>query len=96
MAGAGKLAGSAQRRTRTGLLQHGSIVLGRSHPIQPSAAVGELLGRPVGFEQMAAALAAAVRAAGVALIDSGAAPAAGRAFQEHYRLHAGAAWVKRL
>ena len=96
MAGADKLAGSAQRRTRTGLLQHGSVVLSRSHPIQPSSAVGDLLHRPVRFEEMAAALAAAVRSAGVELIDSGQAPAAGSAFAEQHRLHSGVAWVRRL
>ncbi len=38
--GTGKIAGSAQRRTRQAVLQHGSIILDRRYDQQPSAAVG--------------------------------------------------------
>ena len=38
-----KLAGSAQRRTRRGILQHGSILWERRYDQQPSAALGPLL-----------------------------------------------------
>ncbi len=41
--GADKLAGSAQRRTPTGVLQHGSIIMARRYPQQPAAAVQEHL-----------------------------------------------------
>lgn len=33
----GKIAGSAQRRTRSAILQHGSIILGNRYPQQPTA-----------------------------------------------------------
>ncbi len=39
--GGSKLAGSAQRRTSGGVLQHGSIILEALHDQQPSAAVGD-------------------------------------------------------
>jgi len=38
-----KLAGSAQRRTRRGILQHGSILWERRYDQQPSAALGPML-----------------------------------------------------
>lgn len=34
-----KIAGSAQRRTRTAILQHGSLILGRRFAVQPSAEI---------------------------------------------------------
>ncbi len=37
LAGSGKIAGSAQRRTRSAVLQHGSIVLGNRYAQQPTA-----------------------------------------------------------
>ncbi len=49
-----KLAGSAQRRTRHAVLQHGSIVLGSRFEQQPTAQV------PVTFETAVAALSAAL------------------------------------
>ncbi|MGB0715462.1 MAG: lipoate--protein ligase family protein [Phycisphaerae bacterium] len=36
-----KIAGSAQRRTRTALLQHGSLILGRRFTAQPSAEINQ-------------------------------------------------------
>jgi lipoate-protein ligase A len=41
LAGQEKLAGSAQRRTRQGVLQHGSIMFGRRYAQQPTAAIRE-------------------------------------------------------
>jgi lipoate-protein ligase A len=41
LAGKEKLAGSAQRRTRRAVLQHGSIVFERRYDQQPAAAIGE-------------------------------------------------------
>ncbi len=96
MAAGQKLAGSAQRRTRTGLLQHGSVILNRTHPIQPSSAVAEIIGRQVSFEEMAEALAQAVRAAGVELIDEGQTSTTLPTFGEHYRLHSSSQWIERL
>lgn len=61
-----KLAGSAQRRTRAGLLQHGSVVL-TAHPAQPSAAVSDLAGRAVTFDELAGLIVRAVEEAGVKL-----------------------------
>ncbi len=69
MAGAAKLAGSAQRRAKTALLQHGSVVLRRTHPAQPSGSVSESVGRVVTFEQFADAMVAAIRAVGVTLSE---------------------------
>lgn len=90
-----KLAGSAQRRTRAGVLQHGSVVLARTHPVQPSAALDELLGRAVSFDEFAAALASAVRTAGLLLGDPRPSePAADRLAAEIARF-AGEEWTKR-
>jgi lipoyl(octanoyl) transferase len=50
VAGQTKIAGSAQRRRRGAVLQHGSILLGRS-PLAPElAGLVEILGRPIGAE----------------------------------------------
>jgi lipoate-protein ligase A len=54
-----KLLGSAQRRTRTHLLQHGSLLI-RSHPLQPkTASLSDALGQEVDPADVAAALEAA-------------------------------------
>ncbi len=68
-----KVVGSAQVRTRTAFLQHGSVLLAGDQrivselsatPSSPGAgaALDELLGRRVGFEEMAERVAAAARA----------------------------------
>ncbi len=57
--GADKLAGSAQRRTRQAVLQHGSIVLERRFEQQPAAAVHTLT--PIAPEALANAMTAAFR-----------------------------------
>lgn len=46
-----KLVGSAQRRSRTAVLQHGSILLGRSPAAPELPGLEELLGRPVQPEE---------------------------------------------
>ena len=43
--GTDKIAGSAQRRTRSAVLQHGSIVLANRYAQQPTAKVGQEFGR---------------------------------------------------
>ncbi len=95
MAGGEKLAGSAQRRTRRGVLQHGSVVLNRTHPVQPSASVGEQVGETAGFDTLADALLTAIAAAGVRLqppVPSQVDADALRAFRAK---HADQAWVGR-
>jgi len=67
MAAGGKLAGSAQRRRRGAVLQHGSVILRRSFPAQGGASLEELLGRPVAFEQLAAALTRIIAGRGLRL-----------------------------
>ncbi|MCS7305659.1 MAG: hypothetical protein NZ602_11210 [Thermoguttaceae bacterium] len=47
-----KLLGSAQRRTPTGLLQHGSILLAQSHSAPELPGLQELLGRWVSPEEL--------------------------------------------
>lgn len=49
IAGYSKLAGSAQRRTTTAILQHGSIMLDNKHPQQPVATWSSLAG-PISFD----------------------------------------------
>lgn len=72
MVGDRKVVGSAQVRTRTAFLQHGSVLLGGDQRIVaelsaiPSApgtgaALDELLGRPIAFEEMAERVANAAR-----------------------------------
>lgn len=90
-----KLAGSAQRRTKGGLLQHGSVVLRRSHPVQPSAAVDELVGRPVSFEEFAHTLVWALRQAGMRFEAPRPAPTDALEFPEQRRLYADEAWTRR-
>jgi lipoate-protein ligase A len=62
-----KLLGSAQRRAREGLLMHGVVYLG-SAPATEAASVSEAAGRPVAWEELAAAVREAFpRALGAAL-----------------------------
>ena len=95
MIGAEKLAGSAQRRTRRGVLQHGSLVLNRTHPVQPSASVAEQVGGPVAFDAVAVAVLAAIAAAGVRLEDAGPSEVDNVALREFRAKHADRAWVDR-
>jgi lipoate-protein ligase A len=53
-----KIAGSAQRRQRGGLLQHGSILLGASPGAPELPGIAEIAGVPVGAGQLAAGWAA--------------------------------------
>jgi len=98
MAGDGgtmKLVGSAQRRTKRGLLQHGSVVLARTHPIQPSGSVSEVVGRPVGFDEMADAIARAVAAAGVTLGAPRTSQTDADMLDRQRTIHAGDEWRRR-
>ncbi len=61
LAGEAKVAGSAQRRTGRAILQHGSVILGRSVPAQGSGALSEALGRRVEFDELAAAVIEVIR-----------------------------------
>lgn len=51
--GTRKLAGSAQRRTQTAILQHGSIMLDSRFPQQPLASWSEVRGEPIDFKAAA-------------------------------------------
>ncbi|MFW6154040.1 MAG: lipoate--protein ligase family protein [Planctomycetota bacterium] len=95
MVGGEKLAGSAQRRTRRGVLQHGSLVLRRTHPVQPSASVAEQVGRPVVFDDVAATLLAAIATAGVTLREAGPSQVDAEALRAFRAKHADRAWVAR-
>lgn len=95
LAGPDKLAGSAQRRTRAGVLQHGSVVLRRSHPVQPSAAMADMLGREVSFDELAGAILAAVGQAGVALTAPAPSQVEAEAFARQHSQYADDAWTRR-
>jgi lipoyl(octanoyl) transferase len=95
MANEAKLAGSAQRRTKAAVLQHGSVVLRRTHLAQPSAALDEVLGRRISFEELADAIITAVRNSGVKLGLAAATTVDPEQFQAQQRLHAGHEWLHR-
>jgi lipoate-protein ligase A len=67
-----KVVGSAQRRQRGAILQHGGILLAQS-PFAPELpGIGELTGRPLDIEETATALQAAfVRETGLELVAAG-------------------------
>jgi lipoate-protein ligase A len=90
-----KLAGSAQRRTRQGVLQHGSVVLRRSHPAQPSAALEEILPWPATFEQLADRLIAALAEAGVAVGEPAVSRVDPARLAEHRARFASDEWTRR-
>src|SRR5439155_14915960 len=54
--GAAKVVGSAQRRQRGALMQHGSILLGQSPHTPPLPGISELCGQPITPEQACAAV----------------------------------------
>lgn len=58
-AGISKFAGSAQRRTQTAILQHGSIMLDSRFDQQPTATWSQIAGAAVRFEEAAQRLAPA-------------------------------------
>jgi lipoate-protein ligase A len=88
-----KLAGSAQRRTRTALLQHGSLIL-QSHPRQPSASMQELLGRGLSFDDLAQAILHVLAKAAVSL-TSGELNASERELLEPLRQkHCSVRWLR--
>lgn len=53
LAGGTKIAGSAQRRRRAAVLQHGSVLLGRSDAAPELAASEDLAGKPVAAGELA-------------------------------------------
>jgi lipoate-protein ligase A len=68
LCGTEKLAGSAQRRTREAVLQHGSIVLERRFEQQRAAAIGELTA--LSADELARRMARAIEMlAGIALVE---------------------------
>ncbi len=95
VAGGAKLAGSAQRRSRRGLLQHGSVVLRATHPAQPAVGVAELAGQPIDFQQMADALVDAVERAGVELTPAGTTQVDAEQLAHHRARHGDPAWIRR-
>ncbi len=55
LCGPHKIVGSAQRRQRGGLLQHGSILLARSARAPELPGIGEITGRPLGAGELVSA-----------------------------------------
>lgn len=90
-----KLVGSAQRRTRAGVLQHGGVVLQKVHPQQPGASLYELLGRSVEFEELAKALAKAMRSAGVAFAAAQPSSIPSEILAAKRAVYAGESWTRR-
>lgn len=89
--GGRKLVGSAQRRRRGGFLQHGSVMLGadaervralfpgEGDPLAEMTTIEQATGRRPGFDEVAAALAAAFESVhGIELRPGGLAPAEAR------------------
>jgi len=95
LAGADKLAGSAQRRAGRAMLQHGSVILRRAFAAQASASLAEIAGREVGFEEAAEALARAFRDAGTALQPGALAQAERDAIGPLKSKHASDEWLCR-
>lgn len=62
-AGISKFAGSAQRRTQTAILQHGSIMLDSRFDQQPTATWSQVAGAAITFDEAAQRLAPAFEAA---------------------------------
>ena len=95
LAGTDKLAGAAQRRTGRAVLQHGSLILRRAFPAQPSSSLAELAGREVSFEETADALARAFREGGASLEPGRLTQAERAALGELKSKHASAEWLRR-
>ncbi len=89
-----KLAGSAQRRLRHAVLQHGSIVLERRYEQQPAAAVADQvsLSADVLAKRMSVALG---RATGMKLIEGKWSKAELAAAKELLEKYSGDVWTKR-
>lgn len=58
-----KLLGSAQRRIKNAVLQHGSLILDRHFPQQPSAAVQEKLNEPLSLTDLISQLSSQISSA---------------------------------
>ena len=94
MAGEAKVAGSAQRRTRAAILQHGSVIL-QCWPAQGGASLSDVLGRRVGFDELAAAVVEAIRGRNIRA-ESGALTAAERRLAGELRnKHESPQWLRR-
>ncbi len=92
--GEDKLAGSAQRRTKTAVLQHGSIILGNRYPQQPTAEAH------VSYDETIEALGRALPAkladhTGLSFDPGGWQPAELQAVEPFIDKYAGAAWTRR-
>jgi len=95
LVGQDKLAGSAQRRTRHGLLQHGSIILERRYPQQPAAAMSEATRAEV--SELADGFAAAFAAtAGVTIAPGSWTLEERQATEELVHKYAGTEWTRRV
>jgi len=95
LVGDDKLAGSAQRRTRHGLLQHGSIILERRYFQQSAAAVGEAT--RAGIAELADGFAAAFAAtAGVTIEPGSWTPEERGVTEELVSKYAGSEWTRRV
>ena len=93
--GSRKVAGSAQRRRRGGVLQHGSVILARTFPFQPGGSVEEALGRRVGFEELASALVEVLRRGGMVLRCGGLEACERAALPQLQARHASPEWLAR-
>jgi len=93
--GRAKVAGSAQRRTRTAILQHGSIILGNRYGQQQTATL------PVPFAESVAGLRTTVavqlaRACGLGLEDSDWSQAELTAIAPRMEKYRGTDWARRI
>ncbi|HPF41097.1 MAG TPA: biotin/lipoate A/B protein ligase family protein [Phycisphaerae bacterium] len=93
--GISKFAGSAQRRTPTAILQHGSIMLDSRFDQQPTATWSQVAGSPVTFEAAAQRLAPAfANALGMALDESELTSEELDAADGFSRRYAGSPWTR--
>ena len=95
MTGSAKLVGSAQRRTRHAVLQHGSVILRRTHPVQPSGSLSDLIDRDIDFDTFAEVLIDAVCGAGVQLERLGPSWVDEAQWQTYRRRHTDPRWLHR-
>ncbi|RIK69238.1 MAG: hypothetical protein DCC65_00380 [Planctomycetota bacterium] len=92
--GVSKLAGSAQRRTPTAILQHGSIMLASRYPQQPVAAWSDL-GGPADYQEAVELLVSAFERTLNLSLNASAWQAGELAAAERLQLrYAGAAWTR--
>ncbi|MBN2562990.1 MAG: lipoate--protein ligase family protein [Phycisphaerae bacterium] len=93
-AGCSKLAGSAQRRTKTAVLQHGSVVLDSRYTQQPAATWRRLAGEPISFDRAVRRLRSAFEASlGMALRTDSWSEEELKAAMRYEQRYAGKAWT---